>query len=74
MRLADAKRLKPGDVIVCGTATRTADNARVFEGVVRHVTVKGGIRISARDAKTKRAMQWPEWVPYSHVIRKSLDG
>lgn len=74
MRLADARRLKPGDRVHCGTATKTANNVRTFDGIVRHVTPKGGIRIDARDCKTDEPLRWPVWVCYSHVIRKEGRG
>ena len=74
MRLADAKRLKPGDVILCGTAAKTADSVRTFAGVVRKVTPRGGIRIDVIGAKTRKPLGWAEWVPYHHVIRKDWNG
>lgn len=73
MRLADAKKLKAGERIHFGTSTVTARNTRTYDGVVRFVSSRGGIRVDTFDAKTGEPLQWPEWVPYSWVIRK-CDG
>lgn len=66
MKWTDLRKLEVGDVIVYGDHQQTRKCSYTREGVIQHVTVKGGIKVNV--VHEGRETSTTQWVPYHHVI------
>jgi hypothetical protein len=66
MRKSEALKLRPGQKIRFGDSiwSRKCDH-NWAEGIVLHVTPKGGIRVQTEEGQ--------RWVPYHHVLSTIYD-
>jgi hypothetical protein len=73
MRLAEARRLKPGTKLIFADCKFTGRAVNRWKGKVIFVTPKGGIRVQVLDEAPwygdANYCSYERWVPYHHVWR-----
>lgn len=67
MNKRDALRLTPGTIIVFGNSQFTSKCTYFKEGIVKHVTPRGGILVDVIKHRGDRQPLYEKWVPYNHV-------
>ncbi len=66
MLRSDVHRLKVGDRITFGDHSHVAKCSHIWEGIIKHITYKGGILVAIQ--KDGKPAGEKRWVCYAHVI------